>query len=285
MGLHFSNPVGLAAGFDKNADFVDALSALGFGFIEIGTVTPKPQAGNPKPRLFRLIQQEALINRMGFNNLGLDHMAQRLRKIKYRGVLGINIGKNKDTPLEQAINDYLLGFRVMAPFASYIAINISSPNTPGLRDLQQVDRLRELLKALKVEQKKQSRYVPLVIKIAPDLSLTEINDMAEIFLEQGLDGLIVSNTTLNRDNLTNSSNTKEAGGLSGAPLLARSTEVIKQFFSLCGDKIPIIASGGIMSADDALLKYQAGAQLVQIYTGLIYRGPKLISDIAKVNCD
>lgn len=281
MGLYFPNPVGLAAGLDKNGDYIDALAALGFGFIEVGTVTPKPQEGNPQPRLFRLVEQEALINRMGFNNKGLDYLVERLKTTKYKGILGVNVGKNKDTPNEKAVDDYLLGFRRVAPNASYVTINISSPNTQALRDLQHGDLLRDLLRTLKQEQAKQEKYVPLVVKIAPDLTNEELQSTAKIIVEEKMDGVIATNTTTSRNGVENSSYANEIGGLSGRPVLARSTSIVKQLHELVQNQIPIIACGGICHAEDAKEKINAGASLVQIYTGLIYRGPKLISEIAK----
>jgi len=283
MGLTFSNRVGLAAGLDKNADYVDALAALGFGFIEVGTITPKPQEGNPLPRLFRLIEQKAIINRMGFNNKGIEHAVRKLETIRYRGVLGVNIGKNKDTPLDHAIDDYLIGFRALWKFASYITINISSPNTPGLRDLQHGDLLASLLGALKQEQKtiaaKEKKYVPLVVKISPDLSAEELQNLAAVLLQQQIDGVIATNTTLNRDGVKQLPYAGESGGLSGTPLEKRSTEVIQQLCSLLQDKIPVIASGGVMDKQAGTDKLNAGAKLLQVYTGFIYSGVKIISDL------
>lgn len=281
MGLTFTNPIGLAAGFDKNAEHVDALAALGFGFIEVGTVTPLAQTGNPKPRLFRLPSQRAIINRMGFNNKGVEYVAARLEKTKYRGVLGINIGKNKDTPNEKAIDDYLTCLRHLWRYASYITINISSPNTVGLRDLQQGKLLYDLLTALKQEQQQvltaHNKYIPLVVKIAPDLQSAEITTMAKIFLDAGIDGVIATNTTIERDGIQDSPHRHENGGLSGAPLLEKSTRVLSQLHALLGSRIPIIASGGIMDAATLNAKRAAGAQLVQIYSGLIFSGPGLIA--------
>lgn len=286
MGLTFPNPIGLAAGLDKNADYVDALAALHFGFIEIGTVTPKPQAGNPRPRLFRLTEQQAIINRMGFNNKGVDYVARRLKQTRYKGVLGVNIGKNRDTPLENAIEDYLYGFRALWKFASYITINISSPNTPGLRDLQQANWLTDLLSALKKEQAKiaqtQNKYVPLAVKISPDLSQQELQEIADVLLQQKIDGVIATNTTLSREGVENSPYAREAGGLSGKPLQRLSTDVIKQLHGLLQDKIPIIAVGGIMDEKSAGEKLKAGASLLQIYTGFIYSGPQIIRSLAAV---
>jgi len=282
MGLDFDNPIGLAAGLDKNGDYLDALAALGFGFIEIGTVTPKPQAGNELPRLFRLPQYEAIINRMGFNNKGLDYVAARLQQTKFKGILGVNIGKNRDTSLEQAHEDYVIGFRRMAPYASYITVNISSPNTEGLRNLQQENLLKYLLQSLKREQKiffeLSKKYVPLVIKISPDLTTKEITNMAEIMLEQKADGVIATNTTISREGVANF---QEAGGLSGKPLAKPATEVIKKLHEVLQDKIPIIGCGGIFSGKDVEEKLMAGAKLVQIYTGLIYEGPEIVSQLVE----
>lgn len=273
MNLQFSNPIGLAAGLDKNGDYIDALAALGFGFIEIGTVTPKPQMGNPKPRLFRLNQQHALVNRMGFNNKGVDYVAERLKRKKFSGIMGFNIGKNRDTPNEKAADEYIYCFRKLAPYASYITINISSPNTKGLRDLQQSENLILLLQKLKNVQNQQSKYVPLVIKISPDLSLEEIKTMAHIFLQEKIDGVIATNTTIQHN--------EETGGLSGKPLAHRSTKIIKELNQYLQNKIPIIGCGGIFTADDAKEKLDAGAQLLQIYTGLIYQGPSIIKRLLK----
>lgn len=285
MGLTFKNPIGLAAGLDKNAEYIDALAALGFGFIEIGTVTPKPQLGNPKPRLFRLTKQEAIINRMGFNNKGVEYVARLLEQSQYRGILGVNIGKNKDTPLEKANEDYVIGFRELNRFASYITINISSPNTPGLRDLQQDDALISLLAALKYEQKKllekEQRYLPLVVKIAPDLTDEQIDSFANILLQQKIDGVIATNTTISRHGVENSVYANETGGLSGGPLGSRSTQVVARLFTTLQNQIPIIASGGVMNEQSGLEKLHAGAQLLQIYSGFIYSGPGLIGRLVK----
>jgi dihydroorotate dehydrogenase len=284
MGLQFPNPVGLAAGFDKNGDYIDALAALGFGFIEVGTVTPRAQEGNPRPRLFRLPEQEAIINRMGFNNKGVDHLIERLQKITFKGILGINIGKNKETPIEKALDDYLYVLHRVLPFASYITINISSPNTENLRQLQHDDLLQNLLHSLKKTQalflQTHHKYVPLVVKVAPDLSAEQIAKMSAIFLAEKIDGIIASNTTLSRDGIKNALFAKEAGGLSGAPLSSRATEIVRQFHHILGDQIPIIASGGILTAEDAHQKIEAGARLIQLYSGLIYRGPRLIHQVA-----
>lgn len=285
MGLNFPNPVGLAAGFDKNADYIDALGALGFGFIEIGTVTPKPQVGNPKPRLFRLTQQEAIINRMGFNNHGIEYVTRKLEQTKYTGILGINIGKNKDTPLELAADDYLQGLRAFWKYASYITINISSPNTPGLRDLQHEESLTNLLRILKQEQQSifstYHKYVPLVVKIAPDSTNEELSSIANALLTAKVDGVIATNTTIQRRGVEQSRFAKEAGGLSGRPLQFMSTQVVSYLHSILQDQIPIIASGGVMDATAATEKFAAGAALVQVYSGFIYQGPGIIQSILK----
>jgi dihydroorotate dehydrogenase len=277
MGLHFKNPIGLAAGLDKDGDYIDALATLGFGFIEIGTVTPKPQSGNPRPRLFRLVSEEAIINRMGFNSKGIDYVIKQLEKMQYRGVLGINIGKNKETPLDKAVDDYLAGFRAFWKFASYITVNISSPNTPGLRDLQQDEALTNLLRILKQEQqsvfRQHQKYVPLVVKISPDVSEDELRSMAEIFLHEKVDGVIAANTTIHREGVLNSPYKNESGGLSGRPLLARNNAVVAHLHALLQDRIPIIAAGGVMDATSAQQKFANGAKLVQVYTGFIYAGP------------
>lgn len=283
MGLEFKNPVGLAAGLDKNGDHIDALAALGFGFIEIGTVTPRPQPGNPKPRLFRLPEHQAIINRMGFNNLGIDHLLTQVQHCRYQGVIGINIGKNFDTPIERAAEDYLTGLRKAYHLASYITINISSPNTKNLRQLQQGDDLKNLIAALKEEQIKLQRqyekYTPLVLKIAPDLTGKETAHIAGLLLQFEIDGVIASNTTIARGSLANHPLAGEAGGLSGEPLKNKATAVVKDLAKELDGKIPIIAAGGIMSAADAQEKLMAGASLVQIYSGLIYQGPQLLTDI------
>ncbi len=286
LGLTFPNPIGLAAGFDKNGDYIDALAALGFGFIEVGTVTPKPQEGNPRPRLFRLSQQEAIINRLGFNNKGVDYLVERLRKKRFQGIVGVNIGKNRDTPLEQAVNDYLYSFRRVAPYASYITINISSPNTPGLRNLQHGELLGELLRVLKKEQAlffdKEKKYLPLVVKIAPDLTFDELKIIAETLVSEKIDGVIATNTTITRPGMNELPSAKETGGLSGRPLCSLSTTVIQDLARLLENKVPIIASGGLLSENAVQEKFTAGAVLAQIYTGLIYRGPCWIRVL--INC-
>ena len=283
MGLNFKNPLGLAAGLDKNGDYIDALAELGFGFLEIGTVTPRPQPGNPKPRLFRLPEHQAIINRMGFNNLGVDHLLQQVQLSRYAGILGINIGKNADTAMTDAASDYLLGLRKSYAAASYVSINISSPNTKNLRQLQQGDEIKYLLGALKEEQLKlqaeHGKYTPLAVKIAPDLNADEIKHIAGLLREFSIDGVIATNTTLERKAVQGHVHAEESGGLSGAPVKERATEVVAGLAAELQGKLPIIAVGGIFSAADAQQKLQAGASLVQIYSGLIYKGPQLIEDI------
>lgn len=285
MGLRFKNPVGLAAGLDKNGEYIDALAALGFGFIEVGTVTPKPQDGNPKPRLFRLAEHQAIINRMGFNNKGVDYLVEQVQQAQYDGVLGINIGKNKDTPNENAVDDYLICMRKVFAHASYITVNLSSPNTPGLRDLQFGEPLKRLLETLKNEQQKLSvshaKKVPMLIKVAPDMSPADIEDVAGALLAFEIDGLIATNTTITRDAVAGHKLAAEAGGLSGKPVEALATQTIKAFRAHLEGKIPIIGVGGIHDTASAQAKKEAGADLVQIYSNFIYQGPRLISDAAK----
>lgn len=282
LGMQFSNPVGLAAGLDKNGDYIDALAALGFGSIEIGTVTPRPQAGNPKPRLFRIPEKQVIVNRMGFNNKGVEHLVEQVKASKYQGVLGINIGKNADTPVEQATEDYLIGMRKVYAYASYIVVNLSSPNTPGLRSLQHGETFKSLLEALKEEQLKlqikHKKIVPLMIKIAPDLSDEELASITKMLVKYEVESVISTNTTLSREAVQGYQYADEAGGLSGAPLFDASTEVIRKIKKIAGDKLIIIGVGGIFSAQDAAEKRQAGADLLQIYSGFIYKGPKLIKD-------
>lgn len=284
MGLRFRNRVGLAAGLDKNGDHIAALSGLGFGFIEIGTVTPEAQPGNPKPRLFRVRTRDALINRMGFNNRGLDHVVRRARSSACECVLGINIGRNKETPDGKAVEDYIAGLKAVYGLADYVTVNISSPNTEGLRDLQESDSLNGLLAALARErsalQSRHARRVPLVLKVAPDLDARQIRHIAQAVNAHGIDGIIAANTTLSRDGVEGQPLSGESGGLSGAPLLRRSTAVLKALRLELGPDITLIGSGGIMSADDARAKRKAGADLVQLYSGLIYHGPGLIHDCA-----
>ena len=285
MGLQFPNKVGLAAGLDKNGDYLEALSGLGFGFVEIGTVTPKPQDGNPLPRLFRLPEAQGIINRMGFNNHGVDHLIENVKAARangFEGIIGINIGKNAATPVENALDDYLICLRKSYEHASYITINISSPNTPGLRSLQYGEELNALLSALKAEQtvlnESTGRYVPLAVKVAPDLSQEEIAGISECLVNNGIDGLIATNTTLSRDAVQGMQHGEEAGGLSGAPVTQKSTEVIAEFAKQLQGKMPIIGVGGIFNAADARDKINAGASLVQVYSGLIYQGPALITE-------
>ncbi|MCA2997478.1 MAG: quinone-dependent dihydroorotate dehydrogenase [Rhodocyclaceae bacterium] len=285
LGLSFDNAVGLAAGLDKNGEYIDALAAMGFGFIEVGTVTARPQPGNPKPRMFRLPARDALINRLGFNNQGLDAFLVNVARAKYKGVLGLNIGKNFDTPNHKAVDDYVTCLRGVFPHASYVTVNVSSPNTKGLRDLQAAAQLEHLLAALKAEQqtlaKQHRRHVPLLLKIAPDLNLTAIRDVAALLLQYGFEGAIATNTTVSRDAVMGLKHATEAGGLSGRPLFSPSTEVLRELVKHLKGNIPVIGVGGIMSADDAQQKINAGASLVQIYTGFIYKGPQLVADCAR----
>jgi dihydroorotate dehydrogenase len=286
MGLTFRNPVGLAAGLDKNGDCIDGLAALGFGSIEIGTVTPRPQPGNPKPRLFRLPQAQGIINRMGFNNLGVDNLIANVERADYGGILGINIGKNADTPIEKAADDYLIGLRKVYPHASYVAINISSPNTKNLRQLQGGDELDGLLGQLKAEQEKlaqqHGKYIPLAVKIAPDLDSEQVQQIAALLMRHRIDGVIATNTTLSRVGVENLEHGSEAGGLSGAPVRDKSTAVIRQLATELQGALPIIGVGGILSGADAVEKIRAGASLVQVYSGLIYRGHALVGECARV---
>ena len=285
MGLDFPNPVGLAPGLDKNGEFIDALAALGFGFIEIGAVTPRPQPGHAKPRLFRLPQAEAVINRMGFNNAGVDRVVENVLRSRYRGILGINIGKNADTPADRAAEDYILCLRKVYPVASFITANVSSPNTPNLRDLQGKNELDALLGAMTRERndlvKTHGRTVPLAVKIAPDLDDAAIEHIADLLLSHGIDAVIATNTTTSREGVEGLPHGREQGGLSGAPLRARSTAVVAKLHRALKGRLPIIGVGGIASAADAREKLQAGATLVQLYTGLIYRGPDLVGDIVR----
>ena len=285
MGITFPNPVGLAAGLDKNAVVIDAMAALGFGFIEVGTVTPRPQPGNPKPRLFRLKEAQAIVNRFGFNNLGVDHLIENVKAAKYKGVLGINIGKNFDTPMENAVDDYLIGMQKVYAHATYITVNISSPNTKNLRALQEKEALSNLLAMLKLEQTKLTnqygKYVPVVLKIAPDLEQAQIDEIADLLMTHNIDGVIATNTTLDRDRVQGMKHAEEAGGLSGAPVREKSTLVIQQLSQRLQGALPIIGVGGILSGADAVEKIAAGADLVQLYSGLIYKGPKLVHDVCK----
>ena len=283
MGLTFKNPLGLAAGLDKDGECIDALGAMGFGSIEIGTVTPRPQPGNDKPRLFRLVDAEGLINRMGFNNLGVDNLVENVKKAHYDGVLGINIGKNKDTPVEQGKDDYLVCMDKIYPYAGYIAINISSPNTPGLRTLQYGEALDDLLIAIKNKQndlqKIHQKYVPIAVKIAPDLSEEELIQVADSLVRHNIDGVIATNTTLDRSLVQGMKNCDQTGGLSGRPLQLKSTEIIRRLSLELNGRLPIIGVGGIDSVIAAREKIAAGASLVQIYSGFIFKGPPLIKEI------
>jgi dihydroorotate dehydrogenase len=285
MGLTFPNRVGLAAGLDKNGAHIDALARLGFGFLEVGTVTPRPQPGNPRPRLFRLPRAQAVINRMGFNNLGVDRLVHNVQSARYRGILGINIGKNFDTPIERAASDYLTCMRKAYPLASYLTINISSPNTKNLRRLQETDELDRLLAALKAEQSKladeHGRYVPIALKIAPDLTPEQLDSIADLLLAHRIDAVVATNTTLSREGVEGLVHAEETGGLSGAPLAARSTQVVRQLAEKLKGSIPIIGVGGIMRAEDAAQKLAAGASLVQLYTGLVFAGPRLVRDCVR----
>ena len=285
MGLTFPNAVGLAAGLDKNGAVIDGMAALGFGFVEVGTVTPRPQPGNPKPRLFRVVEAGGIINRFGFNNLGVDNLIENVKSANYRGILGINIGKNFDTPIENATDDYLICLRKVYAHASYITVNISSPNTKNLRALQEKEALSQLLASLKFEQEKLSqqhgRYVPLALKIAPDLDAQQISEIADLLLIQKIDAVIATNTTLSREQVQGLKNAEEAGGLSGAPVKEKSTKVIQLLSQRLQGALPIIGVGGILSGSDAVEKIAAGADLVQIYSGLIYKGPKLVHDVCK----
>ncbi|SEF50262.1 quinone-dependent dihydroorotate dehydrogenase [Nitrosomonas ureae] len=288
MGLTFPNPVGLAAGLDKNGEHLDALAAMGFGFIEIGTVTPKPQPGNPTPRIFRVPEANAIINRMGFNNHGVEQLVENIQRSNYQGILGINIGKNFSTPLEKAIDDYLIGLQKVYCHASYVTINISSPNTKDLRQLQAADALDQLLGGLKSEQAKlvqiHGKYVPMAVKIAPDLDEKQIESIAALLLKHRIDGVIATNTTISRMGIEHLKLAQESGGLSGAPLTQSATAVIQQLHHFLQGAIPIIGVGGILSPDDAQDKLNSGASLIQLYTGLIYHGPSLIKEIAQLIC-
>ena len=283
MGLSFPNPVGLAAGLDKNGAVIDGMAALGFGFIEVGTVTPRPQPGNAKPRLFRVKEAEGIINRFGFNNLGVDNLIENVKAAKYKGLLGINIGKNFNTPNEKAVDDYLLCMQKVYQYSSYITVNISSPNTKNLRDLQAADALSSLLGSLKLEQtklaEKYGKYVPITLKIAPDLSEPQVIEIADLLMQHKIDGVIATNTTLSRDAVKGMRNAEETGGLSGAPVRNQSTIVIQQLSKQLQGALPIIGVGGILSGADAVEKIAAGASLVQVYSGLIYKGPKLVHEI------
>ena len=289
MGLTFPNRVGLAAGLDKNAAHIDALAGLGFGFVECGTVTPRAQPGNPKPRLFRLPEAQALINRMGFNNAGVELFLANAARARYDGILGLNIGKNFDTPNARAVDDYLACLRAVYARASYVAVNVSSPNTKGLRDLQADDALGALLRALKQEQatlaQTHGKYTPIVVKIAPDLTPAAVSGIARLLARHLIDGVIATNTTISRDAVKGLRHADEAGGLSGRPLRAQSTGVIRTLAKALDGALPIIGVGGILSGTDAKEKIDAGATLVQIYTGLIYRGPDIVAECVRALAD
>ncbi len=282
FGIDFSNPVGLAAGLDKNGEHLDALGALGFGFIEIGTVTPRPQPGNPRPRLFRLPQHEALINRMGFNNHGVDALVRNVSQSHWRGVLGINIGRNKDTPNERAADDYLTCLERVYPLASYVTVNVSSPNTPGLRDLQQGDSLQRLVATLmEAREKLATRHgarKSVLLKIAPDLDDAQMDAIAATLAGSGIDGLVCTNTTVDHSGIEGEPHADEQGGLSGKPLFEKSTAVLHGMAQRLGDEVPLIGVGGVLTGGDAAHKISAGAKLVQVYSGLIYRGPWLLTE-------
>jgi len=288
MGLHFPNPVGLAAGLDKDGQHIDALARMGFGFIEVGTVTPRPQPGNPQPRMFRLPEAQAIINRMGFNNGGVDAFVRNVQRSRFYqsgGVLGLNIGKNASTPIENAADDYLHCLERVYPYASYVTVNISSPNTKNLRQLQSGDELDALLAALMQSRDRladrHGKRVPLTLKIAPDLDAEQIARIADLLLRHRVDGVIATNTTLARDAVAGLRHAEEAGGLSGAPVKAASDRVIAALHARLGDALPIIGVGGVLSGQDAAGKFAAGARLVQLYTGLIYRGPALVGECAR----
>ncbi|MCW8496472.1 quinone-dependent dihydroorotate dehydrogenase [Fluoribacter dumoffii] len=285
LGLNFPNVVGLAAGLDKNGEHLDALAKLGFSFIELGTVTPRPQSGNPKPRLFRLPDAQAIINRMGFNNQGVDALVENVKKARYKGILGINIGKNKDTPLDQAAGDYMHCLRKVYEHASYVTINISSPNTPDLRQLQQKEYFAGLLSQIQEEQirlsDKSQRHVPLVVKISPDEDPETLKQMTEVILNYGIEGIIATNTTCSRPGVTHLPNAMETGGLSGKPLLELSTQCLRLLKQYVGDEVTLIGVGGIDGCVSAQAKLDAGASLIQVYTGLIYKGPGLVHELVR----
>lgn len=284
FGIEFPNRVGLAAGLDKNADYIDALGALGFGFVEVGTITPRPQTGNPQPRLFRAVAQRGIVNRMGFNNRGIEHLVNNIRQRQYRGVLGVNIGKNATTPVDNALDDYLLCLDAVYADCDYVTVNLSSPNTPGLRDLQFGEPLKRLLDGLKNRQQQlhvqHGKYTPLLVKIAPDLAESDIHDIAQTFLQLQIDGVIATNTTIDKSALTGTGLENEAGGLSGAPVYEKSTAVLQQLAKQLHGKIPLVGVGGIESGTQAMAKIDAGATLVQLYSGLVYSGPVLIRQCA-----
>lgn len=285
MGIRFKNPIGLAAGADKNAEAIDGFAALGFGFIEVGTVTPLAQDGNAKPRQFRLPQAEGIINRNGFNNLGIDYLIENVKKSRYDGVIGINIGKNKVTPIEKGKDDYIFCLNKAYNYAGYVAVNISSPNTPDLRQLQYGEALDDLLGSIKERQKiltnQYNKYVPIAVKIAPDLTEAEIVQIADALVRHKIDGVIATNTTIDRENVQGLPYANEIGGLSGKPLQQKSTAIIRRLHQELGGLIPIIGCGGIDSLEDAQQKIDAGAELLQVYSGLIYQGPGLVKNLVK----
>ncbi|HEX3123495.1 MAG TPA: quinone-dependent dihydroorotate dehydrogenase [Rhodanobacteraceae bacterium] len=282
FGIDFPNPVGLAAGLDKNGAHVDALASLGFGFIEVGTTTPRAQPGNPKPRMWRLPEHEAVINRLGFNNDGVDALVRNVERARFAGVLGINIGKNKDTPNERAVDDYLICLERVYPRASYVTVNISSPNTQGLRDLQEEETLKRFVATLRETQErlaaKHGARKPMLVKIAPDLGESELDAIAEVVLAQRVDGLICTNTTIDRNVIAGAPYAEETGGLSGKPLFTKATEILRGLAKRLQGRIPLVGVGGITRGDDAAGKLAAGASLVQFYTGMVYRGPALIGE-------
>ena len=289
MGLTFPNPVGLAAGLDKDGTYIDGVAGMGFGFVEVGTVTPRPQPGNPKPRMFRIPQAQAIINRMGFNNKGVDALVANVKASRFyrekQGILGLNIGKNADTPIERAADDYVICLQKVYPLADYVAVNISSPNTKNLRQLQGADELDALLGAIKAEQLKladqHKRYVPIAVKIAPDIDSEQIKAIADALVRHKMDGVIATNTTITRDAVKGMQHAEQTGGLSGSPVTELSTHVIRALKAELGNALPIIGVGGIMRGDDAKEKIEAGANLVQLYTGLVYRGPALVRECAE----
>jgi dihydroorotate dehydrogenase len=284
MGLKFPNPIGLAAGLDKDAEHIDALARMGFGFIEVGTVTPRPQPGNPRPRLFRIVERGAIINRFGFNNVGVDEFLRNVARAKWKGVLGINIGKNADTPAERAADDYAFGLEKVYSAASYVTINISSPNTKNLRDLQQDDQLNSLLRTLSERKarlaEKHGKRVPLALKIAPDLDEAQIRVIADAVRRHRIDAVIATNTSTGREGVEGLPHAGEAGGLSGAPIKTKSSEVLKKMHRHLKGEAALIGAGGVLSGADAAEKFAAGASLVQLYTGLVYRGPRLVAECA-----
>lgn len=289
MGLRFPNRVGAAAGLDKNGDYIRALTALGFGFIELGTVTPRAQPGNPRPRMFRIPQRRAVINRLGFNNKGVEYLSERLAATSTRAVIGVNIGKNRDTPLEKATGDYLAAFEQVYPYADYVTVNISSPNTPGLRTLQSGAGLDELLAGLTREQNRlhelSARYVPLVVKIAPDINQDELETLARTLMTAGIDGVSATNTTVDHAAVQGLKHAGQSGGLSGAPLMAPATAVLARLRAIVGPHLPIMGVGGVLSGDDAEAKWRAGADLVQVYTGLVYRGARLVREMRQAGLE